>query len=471
MKKVVITVIYSFLFFFVASSQNSPNFSTAKNPPSWVSEGVIYQVFLRSFTKEGTLKAAEKRLPNIADLGATIVYLSPVMLSDSSMNRDYWSPRQKASIANNPRNPYRIMDYYKIDPEYGIENDLKDFMQSAHNLGLKVIMDVVFYHTGPNNALTENPEYYVRDENRTIIKNEYNFYTLNFENKDLREYLTQNMEYWLKEFNVDGFRCDVSYKIPVDFWEQARPRLESIKPDVFMLAEGRSPLEPVKAFDVTYDNHRWEKAIKAVVTNGDSAVNIQKTWETQVGLFPMQTTFLRLTENHDKDRTIIKYGEKGSKAATVINFTIDGLPFIYNGQEIGDGAPMSIYTNWPILWEASTLPDKQNLYNWYKELIAIRKNNPALRNGETVWLKTSNPESILAFLRKSNNKDQEVLTIVNVSNRKIDNIKIEIPDRKNKTYRNIFSTNKEFELLKSEKGKISTSLGSFGYTVTKRDSN
>ena len=104
-------------------------------------------------------------------------------------------------------------------------------------------------------------------------------------------------------------------------------------------------------------------------------------------------------------------------------------------------------------------------------MITIRKNNPALIKGETVWLKTSNSESILAFVRKVNNEDQEILTIINVSNRKIDNIKIEMPDKKNKIYRNIFSTDKEFELLKSEKRKITTSLSSFGYLVAKWDSN
>ena len=109
---------------FGAESQNVAS-QHARKSPEWLTRGVIYQVWLRTITPQGTLKAACKRLPDIADLGATIVYLSPVQLQDDDPRRQFWSPRQQKSPTNNPRNPYRVKDYDQIDPEYGTEADLK----------------------------------------------------------------------------------------------------------------------------------------------------------------------------------------------------------------------------------------------------------------------------------------------------------------------------------------------------------
>ena len=110
----------------------------------------LYQIFLRPFTPEGTIAAAEKQLPEVADLGVKILYLCPVAVADDDMDQENWSPRQIASGCNNPRNPYRISDYTKIDPEYGTEDDMKSFIRTAHSLGMKVLLDLVYCHAGPS---------------------------------------------------------------------------------------------------------------------------------------------------------------------------------------------------------------------------------------------------------------------------------------------------------------------------------
>ena len=114
-----------------------------------LTRGVMYQVFLRSFTLEGTLRAATERLQGLAELGVGVLYLTPICLQDDDTCREFWSARQQLSEMDNPKNPYRIKDYYTIDPEYGTDDDLRDFADRAHELGMRVILDIVFMHCGP----------------------------------------------------------------------------------------------------------------------------------------------------------------------------------------------------------------------------------------------------------------------------------------------------------------------------------
>jgi glycosidase len=117
----------------------------------------MYQIALRSFTPEGTLFAAMKRLPSVAELGVTVIYVCPLALADDDPRQEYWSPRQKASGTNNPRNPYRIKDHGRVDPEYGTEADLRDFVAAAHDLNLRVLLDLVYFHCGPTSVLADKP--------------------------------------------------------------------------------------------------------------------------------------------------------------------------------------------------------------------------------------------------------------------------------------------------------------------------
>ena len=113
---------------------------------------VIYQINLRVFTPEGTLAAAEKFLPEVADTGADMIYLCPIAESDPDSDPAHWSIRQKRSLCSNPRNPYRIGDFFRIDPEYGTEADLRSFVRTAHGLNLKVMLDLVYMHAGPHSG-------------------------------------------------------------------------------------------------------------------------------------------------------------------------------------------------------------------------------------------------------------------------------------------------------------------------------
>ena len=202
-----------------------PNTTPAKEVSDYVKSAVIYQLFLRPFTPEGTLEAATRMLPHVASLGVDIVYLCPQMTADDDPRTEFWSDRQNASKMDNPYSPYRIKDYFATDPEYGTDDDLRRFVTVAHSLGLLVMLDLVYYHCGPTAVFIEDhPDFVKRNEDGTVKNGRWHFPELNFDCPELREYLWKNMEYWIREFDADGYRCDVGSAIPLDFYK-ARARL------------------------------------------------------------------------------------------------------------------------------------------------------------------------------------------------------------------------------------------------------
>mgnify|MGYP003319919151 CR=1 FL=1 len=199
----------------------------ARKTPEWFTKGVMYQIQVRAFTEEGTLKAAERKLPYLKDLGVTIVYLVPVMKMDTSTDKTYWSPRQiKCGFA---KNQYRIADYFHVDEEFGTDQDLKDFCVAAHKLGMKVLFDLVYLHCGPTAPfLREHPDFTWWNEDGTVRKGPYRFPKLNFANPGLRKYFDGNVRYLLTQFGADGFRCDVGDGIPLDFWCDLHDTMDAV---------------------------------------------------------------------------------------------------------------------------------------------------------------------------------------------------------------------------------------------------
>ena len=394
----------------------------ARPSPEWLTRGVMYQVWLRAFTPEGTLRAATQRLQHVADTGATIVYLSPVYLQDDDMRCEFWSERQKKCGLNNPRNPYRIKDYNAIDPEYGTEDDLRAFIAEAHRLGLHVLMDLVYFHCGPTSVLMAHPDYFKKDKNGKISTGEWHFPVLNFDNPALREYLWANMAHWIKDFNVDGFRCDVADAVPLDFWEQARERLTTLRSDLVILAEGERETDPLAAFDINY-NFTWYRTSCAVFAGKKPASALRTLWTKMAQVRPQGSRFIRFTENHDfandtgTNRVEKLWGTRGAAAMLVVNFTLDGVPFLYNGQEIADTAPHSIYGRWPVAWETAATPTGQARFAFCQKLCALRHAERALTQGSVIWLDNDAPDAVVSFIRHTDTA--ETLSVVNLSDRKL----------------------------------------------------
>lgn len=437
----------------------------ARSAPAWLTRGVIYQIWLRGFTPEGTLRAASKRLPSVAELGATIVYLCPICLQDPDMRIEFWSARQKASGTNNPRNPYRIKDYNQVDPEYGAEADLHEFIDTAHKLGLRVIMDLVYFHVGPTSVLIREPDFVQRDAAGKVATGSWNFPRLNFNSRGLREHLCANMVHWVKDFHADGFRCDVADAVPLDFWEEARDRLTPLRPDLVMLSEGQRAADQVKAFDLSY-GFSWYGASSAVVVNSRPASSLRDLHQKQRRERPRGARFMRYIENHDLVNDMLRaevvLSERGAAAMSVINFTLDGVPLLYNGQEIGDTSPQSIYARWPVGWQAACLPKSAKKLAFHQKLCQLRRNEPALGEGQVVWLDNDRPDWVVSFARSAGT--DEIVSVVNLSNRSV-KVQVELPAGQAASYLPLLADKAR---MMPAGGKHALSLEGFAYFVGKR---
>ncbi len=398
------------------------NEQTARPIKKWLAEGVIYQINPRAYTPEGTLKAAEAKLPEIAELGATIVYLCPVFVADDDMNKQFWSPRQKASGMDSPLNPYRMKDFYHVDPEYGTDEDLKSYIETAHALGLRVMLDMVYLHCGPTAVfIQEHPDFVKRDKDGNIQNAAWAFPGLNFASAELREYLHQNMEMWLRDYKVDGFRMDVADGVPLDFWEDARVRLEKINPEVGMLAEGTNVRNQLKAFDLSYGFNFFGE-VRKVYDQNASATEIRKIKETLRKNRPIGgDRIIHYIDNHDisnddyQNRIEKRWGEKGVNAMLAVMFTLDGVPFIYCGQEVCDKNRHSIFggkNGCKVNWENASSDEAKRRKAVIQKLAELRKARPELTAGKLVWLDNSAQDDILTFSRILGEK--ETLVVVNL---------------------------------------------------------
>lgn len=400
--------------------------TTVKPAPAYLKDAVVYQINLRSFTLDGTLKAAERLLPHIASLGADIIYLCPVTLADDDPRREFWSDRQKKSELGNPKNIYRVKDYYAVDPEYGTDGDLKSFVAAAHKLDLRVILDLVYYHCGPAAVfLEEHPDFVVREADGSVKNGLWHFPELNFKSPALREYLWENMEYFVRDFDVDGYRCDVAGAVPLDFWEEGRRRIDALKPDLIMLAENDGIVpEQRAAFDFSYGCFLW--MAPAVLKGENPASTLRSGMETQAAKTLSGSRFLYGFDNHDIAND--QYDERLEKlipaekteAAFALSFALDGVPFLYNGQEVADSRRHSIFgnrffgKNLVVDWAEAVTPAGARRMAFLKKLIAFRRAHSALTEGKVVWLDNAAPDALLTFRREA--KKETLFVAVNLGN-------------------------------------------------------
>jgi glycosidase len=223
------------------------------------------------------------------------------------------------------------------------------------------------------------------------------------------------MARWLREYALDGFRCDVAGLVPTDFWEAARPVLERERKDLFMLAEWSAPDLMTKAFDADY-GWPFHAALTRVLSTGAPASEIRKTWEEERRGFPRGALHLRFSDNHDERRAIARFGEPAALAATALVMTMDGIPLVYNGMEIGDtaesGGP-ALGERLPIFWPG--VERRPEFPVAFRSLIALRQAHAALRRGETTWVRSSDDERVVSFVRRT--ADEDVLVAVNLSSR------------------------------------------------------
>lgn len=414
------TALFALIMTSCATKEQVNHKATHVNHPEWSRNAVMYEVNLRQYTEEGTIKAFEAHLPRLKELGVDILWFMPVH-PISEVNR-------KGTLGSY----YAIQNYKEINPEFGTLEEFKELVQKAHNMGFKILLDWVANHSGCDNVwMAEHPDWYVKDSlgNFTAPYDWTDTYKLDYTNPQMREGMIDALKFWVSECNIDGYRCDVAYEVPTDFWNTARKELDKIKP-VFMLAEAEHAELLVDAFDMCYNwplknvinEIAMEKGAKkpefAHEANGDThaknALDIDKLFAHQDSIFPIDSYLMNQITNHDLNSwegTEFDRLGLGVNAFAVLTYTIPGMPLIYTGQETGMDRAFKFFEK-----DAAPNWDKNDWFAFYQKLNEIKHNEEALaagvKGGEMVRYSTESPDTYI-FSRSKNHSS--VVVYLNLS--------------------------------------------------------
>ena len=372
--------------------------STAFPIISWANGSNIYEVNIRQYTHEGTLQAFINHIPRLHHMGIDILWLMPI------------TPISVEKRQGTFGSYYAASSYTDIDPAYGTTDDFRKLIAVAHSFGMKVIIDWVANHTGYDHQWTKKyPAWYRKDEqgNFTELYGWVDVIDLNYEVPELRAEMIQSMQFWIKEFDIDGFRCDMARTVPIDFWIEARGECDAVKP-LFWLAECEIP-EYHEAFDATYG---WEamraldKYMKAELTLSD-IVPILNNYAK----YPIGSRKLLFTSNHDENTYYgTEYEKYGNAALAMAVFTCTwpGIPLVYSGQEKPNKKRLQFFEKDFIDWEGPV-----ELDNFYRVLLTARKTNKALQESASVILLTAGHPDVLVYLCRR--QQDKVLVRINFS--------------------------------------------------------
>jgi glycosidase len=372
--------------------------STAFPIVSWGNGTNIYEVNARQYTEEGTLQAFRKHLPRLQRMGIDILWFMPITPISLEKRQGTWGSYYAAS------------SYVDIDSTYGTPEDFKDLIREAHTLGMKVIIDWVANHTGYDHQWTvQYPDWYRKDEqgNFTELYGWVDVIDLNYTIPEMRLEMIRSMKHWIREYDIDGFRCDMARTVPLDFWVEARGECDAIKP-LFWLAECEI-LDYHEAFDVTYG---WE-VLRAIdkFMKGEMLLSEILPLLTIYSRYPIGSRKLLFTSNHDENSDhgteYEKYGD-AAKAMAVFSCTWPGIPLIYSGQEKPNTKRLAFFEKDFIDWEGDVA-----LHEFYKTLLSFRKQNKALQESASVLvLPSGHPEVLVYLCRRQQDK---VLVLLNLS--------------------------------------------------------
>lgn len=373
----------------------------------WTRDAVLYQLNTRQFTSEGTFAAAQKQLPRLAAMGVDIIWLMPI------------HPIGEANRKGSLGSPYAVRDYRAVSAEFGTEAEFRAFVNEAHRLGLKVILDWVANHSATDNPLTlSHPEWYTRTPEGALMSPAGTDWSdvadFDYSQPGLRQYMTESLVYWVREFGIDGYRADVAGYVPTDFWDTARAELDKVKP-VFILAEWEQRDLHARAFDATY-GWGWKEAMQRLVKDGSGAGAMRGYYAGQSETWPHAAMRMVYTENHDQnswDGVAANIYGPAYEAAMALSFTGLGLPLIYNGQEADNDRMLKFFERDPIVWRSGKHAAL------IAKLIALKTDNPALHNGRfgapLVEVPTNATADVFAFTRGQ--AGERVFAVFNLSPR------------------------------------------------------
>jgi alpha-amylase len=370
---------------------------------NWSLNSNIYEVNLRQYTKEGSFLAFANHLPRLREMGVEILWFMPI------------TPISKKGRLGTLGSYYACSDYLSTNPEFGTVDEFRWLVHMAHEMGFKVLIDWVANHTGWDHIWTkEHPEFY----RKNIDGNFYDAHgwadviDLNYDSSELQSAMIRAMQFWVETCNIDGFRCDMAMLVPLNFWRKARIALDSIKP-LFWLAECEEIMYH-EVFDISYT---WKmlhimEAYWKKTSDMQGLIQVLYYYNHQ---FPTRSLRAFFTSNHDENSHSGSEYERLGEAAlpfAIFSCLYDGLPLIYSGQELPNLKRLLFFDKDEIVWDQPCL-----FFEFYKTLLWLRKNNPALKSGDpkrhAMILSNTAADSVLSFVRR--HEKDEVLVILNLS--------------------------------------------------------
>lgn len=375
--------------------------------PDWARGSTIYEINVRQFSASGKFAAVTADLPRLKALGVDILWLMPI--------HPIGELHRKGTLGSY----YAVKDYLAVNPEFGTEQDFRDLVAAAHQLGLRVILDWVPNHVSPDNPLTKtHPHFFWRDEQGNLTPPHGTDWTdvvqFDFNAPGLLDYQAGVLLHWVKAFGVDGFRCDVAWGLPTPFWNEVTKRVRAAKPDVLFLAEAELPQQQVAAFNLSYgfDLHH---AMNSIAQGRKSASALDEAYAKIRAHFPRGSALMVFTSSHDENSWAgTEFDRLGAGWApfAVLTFLLDGMPMIYNGQEIGLDRRLEFFEHDPIAWPKDTHPATK----LYQVLTRLRRENPALHTGAPMRrLDTTDNATFYAIERSAG--DRKVVGILNLTAR------------------------------------------------------
>ncbi len=373
---------------------------------NWRYQTNVYEVNLRQYTQEGTFNAFLGALPRLKRMGVETLWFMPL------------TPIAKERMKGTMGSYYACSDYTAVNPEFGTLDDFRMLVQQAHKMGFKVIIDWVANHTGWDHVWTRtHPEYYEKDDNGNFkaASGMDDIIELDFTNPDLVNAMINAMAFWIKECDIDGFRCDLAFWVELNFWEKARPALDAIKP-LFWLGEFDALDHPeyLAVFDASY-TWSWMHKTEDFYKNNRDILSLKDLLHRYLKTFIPGTTGLYFTTNHDENSwngtEYEKYGDLAA-ALAVFSCTWEGIPLVYSGQELPNLKRLKFFDKDFIEWK-----EECALEEFYEKLLMLRKTHPAMASGKesnnTALLEFRKDGHILGFKREAG--ERMVLVLLNLS--------------------------------------------------------
>jgi glycosidase len=398
------------------SENQNPEKSTQVNHPEWSKNAVIYEVNIRQYTEEGTFEAFEEHLPRLKELGVDILWLMPI--------HPIGEKNRKGTLGSY----YSVKDYKGINPNFGNKKDFRELVDKIHNMDMKIILDWVANHSAWDNKLIKkHPEWYTTDSSGNFqapVDDWTDVADLNYDNQKLQKYMTGAMKYWVKKFDIDGYRCDVAGMVPVSFWNNTHEELDKIK-DVFMLAEANDVELHNRAFDMTY---AWDLhfLMNDVAKGKKNANDLAEKMKNDLKKYPANAYRMMFTSNHDENTwkgTVDERLKGGVKNFAMLTYTLPGMPLIYSGQEACLDKRLKFFEKDQIEWKSCEMTQ------FYQKLNKLKKKNIALWNGKYGGsyerIETNADNQAYVFVREK--KNNKILVITNISDKPV-NIELTTQD-------------------------------------------